>query len=50
MGNFHNKVTQISSVEMHVGMVDMNILLTYSCQMLFDKYDAHVACQIFYMS
>ena len=47
MGNFYNKVTHISIVVMHVGMEDMNTLLTQPCQMLFDKYYAHMECQSF---
>ena len=41
MENFHNKVTHIYSVAMHVCMVYTNTLFPYTCQMMFDGYDDH---------
>ena len=50
MVNFNNNVTHIYSVEMHVGMVNMQTLLPWTCQMLFDSYDRHVSSQSLYTS
>ena len=50
MGNLNNNEKHICVVAMHVGMVDTYTLFTYPCQMLFDKYDAHLASHNFYIS
>ena len=47
---FHNNVANISSVKMHVGMVDRHTLLPWTCHLMFDSYDNHAALQSFYMS
>ena len=50
VGNWHNNITHISSVEMHVGMVDMSTLFPWPCQMLFCGYEYHEALQSFHIS
>ena len=47
VGTLHNNLTHISSVAMHVGMVDMHIFFTWPYHMLFDKNYSHVAWQSF---
>ena len=41
VGNFNKNATQISSVVMHVGTVDIYILYPWPCHMLLHRYDAH---------
>ena len=48
--NFHNNSTHISSVAMHVEMVDVHTLSPCSCQLLLHIYDSHAASQSFNMS
>ena len=48
--NLQKNVTHISSVEIHVGIVDMHIFFPCPCHILFDIYDDHVALQIFDIS
>ena len=50
MGNYNNNAIHISSVAMHVGMVDMHILHPWPCQMWLHKYDAHMESHSFYIS
>ena len=50
MGNHNNNATQIYSVEMHVGMIDIHKLEPWTCQIMFHRYDFHAASQSFYMS
>ena len=47
MGNWNNIVTQISSVAMQIGMVEMHRLFWWPFQMMFHRYEDHVARQIF---
>ena len=42
VGDWHNNTIHISSVAIHVGMVDMHTLLTWPCQLLLNIYDSHV--------
>ena len=44
MKNYHNN---ISSVSMHIEVVDMYIFFAWSWQMLFDSYDNHEASKSF---
>ena len=50
VGNCHNNETQISSVAMNVGIVDIHTLYPFPFQMLLHRYDAHAASLIFHMS
>ena len=50
VGNWHNNSTHISSVAMHVGMVDIHKLLPWPCQMLLHTYNSHLVSNIFYKS
>ena len=47
MGNYHNNVTHISSVAVHVGIVDIHTLLTWTRHMLLYIYNSHVTLQSF---
>ena len=49
MDNQHSTVIQISSVEVNYLNEDKRILLHFPYQMLWNKYDAHVASLYFYM-
>ena len=46
----NNNAANISSVAVHVGVVDMYKLWPWSCQIMFDKYDAHATSQNCYVS
>ena len=45
IGNFDNNSTQISSVAMYAGMVDMHALFPWPFKLLFHVYDAHAESQ-----
>ena len=42
-GKCAQNVTHTSSAAMYVGMVDMQTFLPWPCQMMFHRYDVHVA-------
>ena len=47
IGNWHNNKSQISSVEIHIGVVDMHTLLPQPHHNMFDIYDNHADSQSF---
>ena len=47
VGNCHNNETQISSVAMNVGIVDIHTLYLWKYQMLLHIYDTHAASKKF---
>ena len=50
VGNYNNKEKHISSVAMHVGMLDIHTLQPWTCQPLLHRYEPHVESRNFYMS